>query len=54
MPTGDGNDGNTLGVVSDLLDVCADFLGDFLESGLAIRWFGVVDLVDANYELFYT
>jgi hypothetical protein len=51
VPSGNGNERNGGGVVTDLLDEVGDFLLDFLETGLAVRGFGGVDLVDTDDEL---
>jgi len=49
VPAGDGNEGNGLGVESDLLDEVGSLLDDFLVSGLGPL--GGVHLVDGNDEL---
>ena len=54
MPSRDGDEGNSGGVVADLLDVGAHFLGDLLITGLAVRGLGGVHLVDSNNELLHT
>lgn len=54
MPSRDGDEGNGGGVVADLLDVGAHFLGDFLKTSLAVGGLGGVHLVDSNDELLYT
>jgi len=46
VPSRDGDEGNLLGVVSDLLDKSGDFGLDFVESGLAVRDRLVIHLVD--------
>ena len=54
VPSGDGHEGHSGGVVADLLDVLADLLGDLLVTGLAVGGLGVVHLVDANDELLHS
>mmetsp|Transcript_4318 Transcript_4318/g.4079 ORF Transcript_4318/g.4079 Transcript_4318/m.4079 type:complete len:485 (+) Transcript_4318:154-1608(+) len=54
VETRDGDKGDLDGVVTNLLDVAADFLGDFLETGLAVWGLGVIHLVDSNNELLDT
>lgn len=49
VETGDGDEGNGLGVVADLLDEVGGLLDDLLETGL--RPLGGVHLVDGNNEL---
>jgi len=51
VPAGDWHESNGLWIVTNLLDVVADLLDDFLESGLGVLWLGVVHLVDTNDEL---
>merc|ERR1719150_574549 len=51
MPSGDGDEGNSGGVVADLLDESRDLLLDLLETGLGVWWLGGVHLVDADDEL---
>jgi len=51
VETRDGDEGNSDGVVTDLLDVAADFLLDFLITSLAERWLSGVHLVDTNDQL---
>jgi len=51
VPARDWDESNRLRVVTDLLDVVADLLHDFLVSVLAVLGLGVVHLVDANDEL---
>ena len=46
MPSGDGDEGDSHGVVADLLDEARDFLLDLLEPSLAVWWLGRVHLVD--------
>jgi hypothetical protein len=52
VETGDGNEGDVLGVVADLLDETGGLLDDLLETGL--RPLGGVHLVDGNDELLDT
>jgi len=52
VEAGDGDEGNGLGVVSDLLDEVGSLLDDFLETGL--RPLGGVHLVDGDDELLHT
>ncbi|KAH0388997.1 translation elongation factor 1-alpha, partial [Aureobasidium melanogenum] len=52
VETGDGDEGNVLGVVADLLDETGGLLDDLLETGL--RPLGGVHLVDGNDELLDT
>merc|ERR1712003_213500 len=54
VPSGDGNEGNSDGVVSDLLDEVLDFLLDLLKPGLTVRRLGGVHLVTSNNQLLYT
>jgi len=54
MPARDGQDGYSLGVVTNLLDIGLNFFLDLGETRLAVRWLGVVYLVDANDELLHT
>jgi len=54
VPSGDGDEGNSLGVVSNFLDVRFNFFLDFSESRLGVWWLGVVDFVDTNDHLFDT
>ena len=54
VPAGNGDERNSDGVVTDLLDVRADFLLDFLVTGLAVRGLGGVHLVDADNQLLHT
>jgi len=51
MPSGNGDEWNGGGIVSDLLDESSDFLLDFLETGLGVWWLGGVHLVDTDDEL---
>jgi hypothetical protein len=52
VETRDGDEGNSLGVVADLLDEVGCLLDDFLETGL--RPFGGIHLVDGDDELLDT
>ncbi len=52
FPTRDGDDGNVIGVITDLLDVATHFTLDFIETGLVV--FDVIHLVDTNDELLHT
>ena len=49
MPARDGDERNTLGIESNLLDKVGSLLDDFLISGF--RPFGGIHLVDGNNEL---
>merc|ERR1719481_1067056 len=51
MPARDWHKGHGGGVVADLLDVGAHFLGDLLKTLLAVRGLSGVHLVDSNDEL---
>jgi len=54
VPARDGDEGDGLGVVTDLLDVVGDLLDDLFVSVLGVLGLGVVHLVDTNDELFDT
>ena len=54
MPSGNGDERNRNWIVTNLLDVAAHFLLDFLETGLAEGRFGRVHLVHTNNELLNT
>merc|ERR1719170_13020 len=54
MPSGDGDEGNSNWVVSDLLDEVGDFLLNLLKPGLAVGRLGGVHLVTGNNELLDT
>merc|ERR1719392_197741 len=54
VPSGDGDEGNSNWVVSDLLDEVGDFLLDLLEPGLAVWRLGGVHLVTSDDELLDT
>merc|ERR550534_2893258 len=51
VPSGDGDEGNSDGVVSNLLDEVLDLLLDLLKPGLAVGGLGGVHLVASNDEL---
>jgi hypothetical protein len=52
VPSRDGYESNSLGVVSDLLDESRYLLDDFIESIFGVL--GSVHLVDGNNELTYS
>merc|ERR1719341_2141353 len=54
VPSGDGDEGNSDGVVSNLLDEVLDLLLDLLKPGLAVGGLGGVHLVASNDELLDT
>ena len=54
VPSGDGDEGNSNRVVSDLLDEVLDLLLDFLKPGLAVWRLGGVHLVTGHNELLDT
>ena len=54
MPSGDGDERNSNWVVTDLLDVAADFLLDFLVTSLAVWGLSGVHLVDTDDQLLDT
>jgi hypothetical protein len=54
VPSGDGDESDSSWIVSDLLDVVADFLLNFLESSLRVWWFSRVHLVDSDNQLLHT
>uniref|UniRef100_A0A1L8EJ06 Uncharacterized protein n=2 Tax=Haematobia irritans TaxID=7368 RepID=A0A1L8EJ06_HAEIR len=54
VPAGNWNEGNSSGIVTDLLDVGGDFLLDFFITSLAVWWFRGIHLVDTNDQLFDT
>jgi len=54
VPSGNGDERNSHGVVTNLLNVAAHFLLDFLETALAERRLSGVHLVDTNDELLHT
>ena len=54
VPSGNRDEGDGHWVVTDLLDVAADFLLDFVEAFLAEGGFSVVHLVDTNDQLLDT
>jgi hypothetical protein len=51
VPSGDGHEGNSGGVVADLLNEGLDFLGDFIETSAGVGGLGGVHLVDTDDEL---
>merc|ERR1719219_656916 len=53
MPAGDGDEGNSGGVVADLLDEAGDLLADLLKPGLAVGRLGGVHLVGGHDELLH-
>merc|ERR1712136_313582 len=53
-PTGDWDEWNLLGVVSDLLQVVGYFLLDFVETLFTVFWLGGVHLVDGDNHLLDT
>merc|ERR1719264_447339 len=54
MPSRDGDEGNSGGVVTDLLDEPRHLLLDLLEPGLGVGRLGGVHLVHSNDELLHT
>jgi len=54
VPSRDWDEGNGLGVESNLFDVVGNFRSDFSESLLAVWWLSGVHLVDSNDELLDT
>ena len=54
VPSGDGDEGNGNGVVTDLLDVAGNFLLDFFVTGIAVWGLGVVHFVDTDDQLLDT
>ena len=54
VPSGDGDEGDGRGIVTDLLDVVGDFLLDFLETSSAVWGLSGVHLVDSDDELLDT
>merc|ERR1719342_260770 len=54
VPSGDGDEGDSNWVVSDLLDEVGNFLLDLLKPGLAVGRLGRVHLVTGNDELLDT
>ena len=51
VPSGDGDKGDSSGVVADLLDEARDLLLNLLKPSLAVWRIGVVHLVDSDDEL---
>merc|ERR1719259_393767 len=54
VPSRDGDESDSGGVISDLLDEARHLLLDFLEPSLAVRRLGRVHLVDTDDQLFHT
>merc|ERR1719275_276373 len=54
VPSGDGDEGHSGGVVPDLLDEAGHLLLDLLEPGLGVGGLGGVHLVDGHNELLHT
>merc|ERR1719507_503687 len=54
VPSGDGDEGNSGGVVANLLDETGHLLLDLLEPGLGVGRLGGVHLVDGNEQLLDT
>merc|ERR1719371_35291 len=54
MPAGNGHEGNSCGVVTDLLDETGHLLLDLLEPGLGVGRLGGVHLVHGDDELLHT
>merc|ERR1740123_1634979 len=54
VPSGDGDKGDSCGVVSDLLDESGNLLLDLLEPGLGVGRLGGVHLVDGHNQLLHT
>merc|ERR1719232_2049055 len=54
VPSGDGDEGNSHGVVSDLLDKVGNLLLNLLKPGLAVGRLGGVHLVTGNNQLLDT
>merc|ERR1740116_216735 len=54
VPSGDGDEGNSGGVVADLLDEASNLLLDLLKPGLGVGGLGGVHLVDSHDELLDT
>jgi hypothetical protein len=51
VPSGDGDEVDLVGVLTNLLEVIGDFLLDFILSGLGVLYGLVVHLVDAHNHL---
>merc|ERR1712244_185179 len=51
VPSGDGDEGNSRGVVADLLDESRHLLLDLLETSLGVGWLSGVHLVDSDDQL---
>ena len=54
VPSGDGDEGDGIGVVTDLLDVAADLLLDLVETSAGEGGLSAVHLVDGNDQLLHT
>lgn len=54
VPARDGHKSHGVGIVTDLLDVGADFLHNLLVALLAVVGFSGIHLVDAHDELLYS
>jgi len=54
VPTRNGDESDSLGVVTNLLDVVGDFLDDFFVPGFGVFWLGGVHLVDTDDHLLDT
>jgi len=54
VPARNGDESNSLGVVTDLLDVGGDLSLDLIEASLAVWGLSGVDLVDTDNELLHT
>jgi len=54
VPSGNGDESDSGGVVADLLDEVGNFLLDFLEPSLAVRRLGRVHLVDTDDQLLHS
>lgn len=51
IPAGNGDKGHRVWIITNFLDVSADFFNDFIVALLAVVGFGGVHFVDAHYEL---
>merc|ERR1719348_2613689 len=54
VPSGDGDEGHSSGVIADLLDESGHLLLDLLKPSLGVGWLGGVHLVDSHDELLDT
>jgi len=52
MESGDWDEEDLGWRVADLLEICTDFIDNFLIAGFSVGWFGDVDLVDTDDHLF--